>query len=108
MDKRFRFVYGEMREDCTFSDGEEKGYINSPFQLVDLLNSYWNKCNIMEDKLEDLGFKVLFHYEDYDMVIKSFKNKFAENPKRNQDGEWLIFTKEEYEKIIKGKEENLK
>lgn len=101
MDKRFRFVYGETHEDCTFADDFKRTYINSPSTLINFLNDYYNKCNVMEEKLEELGFKVVFKQEVYDMINKKFKKEYSHENNADKDGEYMVLTKKQYEDIIK-------
>lgn len=103
MDKRFRFCYGETHDKCHFADDEKRVWINSPFQLVDLLNDYYNRYCIVEEKLRELGFRILFVYKEYDMDKKKFKLKYSENSngEDKKDGNYIIVSDNDVDKYLK-------
>lgn len=99
MNKRYRLNMGESHENITIADDEKRVYLHG--YQVELLNEYDSKCKAMETKLEELGFKLLFIGEEYSMSSKTFKNIFTTNPNPNDNGDWHVVTKEEFDKYTK-------
>ena len=85
---------GETHEDVQIADDEKREYIHG--LPVDLLNEYDCKCKVMTAKLEELGFKLVFLQEDYNMTSKAFENKITTSPDSNAKGEWIIITNDEF------------
>lgn len=96
-DKRYRLNYGESHEDITIADDEERVYLHG--YQVDRLNEYDEKCKIMESKLKELGYELVFIREDYSMEEKKFNNHVVKNPGSNDAGEWAVIPVEEWNKI---------
>lgn len=96
MDKRYRLVYGETHEDVKIADDVDRCYLHG-FQ-VDRLNEYDEKTNVMESKLNELGFKLIFFYEKWDMD-KGFESFITEDPGPNDKGEWKVISVSDYEKL---------
>ena len=100
VNERFRLVHLGDHTQVAIADDETNEYIHG--LPVDMLNSYDGQVKAMKNKLEELGFILLFRYEDYDMASKKFNDKFSLDPQKNVKGEWLVFTQKEYEKIKRG------
>ncbi|MBQ2652563.1 MAG: hypothetical protein IJF83_03330 [Methanobrevibacter sp.] len=99
MSKRYRLKMGTTHEDVRIADDEKREYLHG--YQVDRLNEYDEKCKIMESKLEELGFKLVFLREEYDMHSKKFENKLTTTPGPNDNGEWIIITLDEFNTHIK-------
>ena len=98
-DKRYRFIYGETHDTCSVADDIEREYIHSESRLVDKLNELDEKTWVMEEKLNELGYQLIFRMEDYDMTKKSFKPLFKEHPNDVDNGKWVLLSDKQYEKI---------
>ena len=99
MDKRYRLIYGESHEDVRIADDEERVYLQG--YQVDRLNEYDIKCKVMAAKLEELGCKLIFIKEDYNMRSKKFETTYTTNPSNTDAGEWMVVTLDEFNKFIK-------
>lgn len=95
-DKRYRLVYGESHEDVRIADDKERCCLWG-FQ-VDRLNEYDEKVNIMEEKLTELGFELVFIRETWEKD-KGFEENITKNPKAEDNGEWKIISTKEYAKF---------
>lgn len=98
-DKRYRFIYGETHDTCSVADDIEREYIRSESRLVDRLNELDEKTWVMEEKLNELGYQLIFRMEDYDMSKKSFDTIFTSHPKATDKGEWVILTDKQVEQL---------
>ena len=98
-DKRYRFIYGETHDTCSVADDIEREYIRSELRLVDKLNELDEKTWVMEEKLNELGYQLIFRMEDYDMSKKSFDTIFTCHPKATDKGEWVILTDKQVEQL---------
>ena len=94
--KRYRLVYGETHEEVQIADDVDRCYLWG-FQ-VDRLNEYDEKTKVMESKLEELGFKLIFVHEKYDFD-KGFESLITENPNPYDNGEWKVISVSDYEKL---------
>lgn len=94
-DKRYRLVYGESHEDVKIADDIERCYLFG-FQ-VDRLNEYDEKCEVMEAKLKELGFELVFVREEWDKD-KGFESNVIKNPDSQDKGNWRVLSIEEYNK----------
>lgn len=94
-DKRYRLVYGETHEDVKIADDVDRCYLHG-FQ-VDRLNEYDEKTNVMESKLNELGFEVIFIYVEWDKD-KGFESFITKAPGPNDNGEWKVISVSDYEK----------
>ena len=103
MDKRYRLIYGESHEDVRIADDEKREYLHG--YQVDRLNEYDIKCKIMAAKLAELGYKLIFIKEDYNMSSKKFETTYTINPNPTDNGEWMIVTIDEFNKYIKQEED---
>lgn len=90
MNKRYRLKMGATHDDVQIADDEKREYLHG--YQVDLLNEYDAKCKVMESKLEELGFKIVFLKEEYNMDSKKFEDKITTTPGPNDKGEWIIIT----------------
>lgn len=97
MKNRYRLNYGESHEDITVADDEERVYLHG--YQVDRLNEYDEKCKIMESKLKELGYELVFIREDYSMEEKKFNNHVVKNPGSNDAGEWAVISTSEYAEL---------
>ncbi len=98
-ENRFRFVYGTTHDECVTADGNNGEYICSEIRLVKILNQLDEQNQLMENKLNELGFRLFYKMEDYDMTKKSFKPLFKEHPQDSDNGEWVLLSDKQYEKI---------
>ena len=98
-DKRYRFIYGETHDTCSVADDLEREYICNELRLVDKLNELDEKTWVMEEKLNELGYQLIFRMEDYDMSKKSFDTIFTYRPKATDKGEWVILTDKQVEQL---------
>ncbi len=99
MDKRYRLIYGESHEDVRIADDEDRVYLHG--YQVDRLNEYDIKCKVMAAKLEELGYKLIFIKEDYNLSSKKFETTYTTNPSNTDAGEWMVVTLDEFNKFIK-------
>lgn len=99
MDKRYRLKMGESHEDVRIADDEKREYLHG--YQVDLLNEYDEKCKVMESKLEELGFKLVFLRQDYNMTSQKFETKITTDPSNTDNGEWIIVTVDEFNTHMK-------
>lgn len=90
---------GDSHDNVTIADDEKRVYLHG--YQVDLLNEYDAKCKAMESQLEELGYKLVFIREEYNMASKKFETAITTTPGVNDDGEWVVMTKEEFEKFAK-------
>ena len=98
-DKRYRFIYGETHDTCSVADDTTREYIRSESRLVDKLNELDEKTWVMEGKLNELGYQLIFRVEDYDMSKKSFNTIFTCHPKATDKGEWVVLTDKQVEQL---------
>lgn len=94
-DKRYRLIHGESHEDIKIADDKERCYLWG-FQ-VDRLNEYDEKTNVMESKLKELGYELVFIRETWGHD-KGFETRITKTPNFNDNGEWRVISNEEYEK----------
>lgn len=106
-DKRYRFVYGETHDTCSVADDTKREYIRSESRLVDKLNELDEKTLVMEDKLNELGYQLIFRMDKYDMSKKSFDTVFTYNPKSTDKGEWIVLTDKQVEHLKKQFKEDI-
>lgn len=99
MDKRYRLNYGKDYNNVTIADDEKRVYLHG--YQVDLLNEYDIKCKVMKSKLEELGFRLIFIREEYNMTSKQFEDKYTTNPSINDNGKWVVITLDEFNKHVK-------
>ena len=103
-DKRYRLVYGDSHEDVKIADDVDRCYLWG-FQ-VDRLNEYDEKTKVMESKLKELGFELIFIREDYNLK-KGFETSITKNPGPHDNGEWKVISNDDYNKLKnKLKQEN--
>lgn len=95
-DKRYRLVYGESHEDVRIADDKKRCYLWG-FQ-VDRLNEYDEKCEVMEEKLTELGFELVFIRETWEKD-KGFEENITKNPSPHDNGEWKVISSKEYNKF---------
>lgn len=95
-EKRYRLVYGESHEDVKIADDVDRCYLWG-FQ-VDRLNEYDEKTKVMESKLKELGFILIFVREEWDRD-KGFEKSITKNPGPNDHGEWQVISTSYYEKL---------
>ena len=105
MPKRYRLKMGETHEDVGIADDEKRVYLHG--DQVDLLNEYDIKNKVMLAKLEELGYKLIFVKEDYNMSSKKFETIYTTNPSVNDTGKWLVVTLDEYNKYVKRGDDNI-
>ena len=96
MNKRYRLNYGESHEDITIADDEDRVYLHG--YQVDRLNEYDEKCKVMESKLKELGFELIFIREEWEKD-KGFETNITRNPGPNDHGEWKVISIDDYSKI---------
>ena len=99
MDKRYRLKMGESHDEVCIADDEKREYLHG--YQVDRLNEYDIKCKVMAAKLEELGYKLIFFKEDYNMSSKKFETTYTTNPSNTDAGEWMVVTLDEFNKFIK-------
>lgn len=99
MDKRYRLKMGESHDEVCIADDEKREYLHG--YQVDRLNEYDIKCKVMAAKLEELGYKLIFIKEDYNMSSKKFETTYTTNPSNTDAGEWMVVTLDEFNKFIK-------
>ena len=97
--KRYRFIYGETHDTCSVADDIEREYIRSESRLVDRLNELDEKIWVMEEKLNELGYQLIFRMDDYDMSKKSFNTIFKKHPSYSDKGEWIVMSNEQVEQV---------
>ena len=103
MRNRFRYCYGETHDGSMVADDVKRKYIHSGLTLVDMMNEYDIKCNLMEEELEKLGYKLVFIVQEFNMESKKFELSYTVNPSPTDNGDWKIVNKEEFESIkLKG------
>ena len=95
-DKRYRLVYGESHEDVRIADDVERCYLFG--YQVDRLNEYDEKTKVMESKLKDLGFELVFIREEWDKD-KGFESSITRNPSPHDNGEWKVIPDSDYAKF---------
>lgn len=105
--KRYRFIYGETHDTCSVADDIEREYIHSESRLVDKLNELDEKTLVMEEKLNELGYQLIFRVESYDMSKKSFSTIFKKHPSYSDKGEWIVISNEEVERVKKQFKEDI-
>lgn len=96
MNKRYRLNYGESHENITIADDEDRLYLHG--YQVDRLNEYDEKCKVMESKLKELGFELIFIREEWD-YDKGFETSITRNPDPNDNGEWKVISIDDYSKL---------
>ena len=99
-DKRYRLVYGESHEDVRIADDVDRCYLWG--LQVDRLNEYDEKCEVMEEKLTELGFELVFIRETWDND-KGFETSITKTPNFNDNGEWRVISATEYANLKKNK-----
>ena len=88
---------GTSHDDVQIADDVERKYL---FGLpVDLLNEYDEKVNVMESKLEELGYMLIFRYDNDYKESMDFKKILTKNPSPNDNGEWIVISVDDYEKF---------
>lgn len=97
--KRYRFIYGETHDTCSVADDTTREYICNETRLVDKLNELDEKTQVMEEKLNELGYQLIFRMAEYDMSKKSFDTLFTYHPKATDNGEWVIMSDKQVEHI---------
>lgn len=97
-DKRYRLYYGENHEDVMIADDKDRVYLRG--LQVDRLNTYDIQCRVMADKLEELGYRLIFIRNEYNMDSKKFETSFTTEPKVEDDGEWAVVSIDEFNKVI--------
>lgn len=104
-DKRYRLNYGKDHENVTIADDEERVYLHG--YQVDRLNEYDEKCKVMETKLKELGFELVFIREEWDKD-KGFETSITRNPGSNDNGEWRVISNNDYEKFKNKLEDDIR
>ena len=98
MNKRYRLVHGETHSELMIADDEERKYLHG-FQ-VDRLNEYDEKCRIMNEKLEELGFKLVCVQEKYNMETKRVEVTYSKDADYiNADCTWIVISIEEFNRM---------
>ena len=95
-DKRYRLNYGKTHEKITIADDEKRVYLHG--YQVDRLNEYDEKTKVMESKLKELGFILIFVREEWDKD-NGFETNITRNPSPNDHGEWKVISNDEYNKL---------
>lgn len=90
---------GATHEDVQIADDVARTYLHG--YQVDLLNEYDEKVNVMEPKLKELGYEVVFRYSNIYKDANGIENIVTKTPNPIDDGEWIVISVEDYVKCFK-------